>query len=84
MSESIISVVRDRIEAATQESPIAVFSSDKDKMYDAVFANTIVTDGIITEGDSRLMGVFWGSDGLRAFDGMTHIPATKDIGAGSE
>lgn len=51
------SVVMGRIEAATPESPIAVFTCDEQLMFDAHFASTVSAQERIAEGKG-LVGVF--------------------------
>lgn len=73
MSLSIKNVVVDRIANANSLSPIAVFKTNKkskcdNELFDAVFADTIITRNIIAETHGEyLMGVFHGNEGVREF-----------------
>ncbi|MGB4498520.1 MAG: hypothetical protein WBI40_07465 [Methylococcaceae bacterium] len=68
MSESIISVIMDRISVASEISPIAVFkstSSKKDSDFpklNAVFANTVQTQFLIKNELGEFIGVFTKND----------------------
>ena len=49
----------DRINTATPNSPIAVFSTSKSTIFDTMFANTALTLRRIKKGDDTLIGVFY-------------------------
>jgi len=73
MSISTINVISERIKTANEVSPIAVFETDKKDLFNAVFAKTVLTEKKIDMGDSGLIGVFFGEDGVRAFKGCVRI-----------
>ena len=59
MSVSTIDVIIGRIQSATSESAIAVFSCDKANCLNAVFANTVASRKLISNGlNLDLVGVF--------------------------
>ena len=67
MSRSSLMVVSGRIDSATVYSPIAVFRTEKEGIYNAVFADTVLTANRIADGDSNLIGVFYGTLGATKF-----------------
>ena len=72
MSKSIKKLIEARIKDASQESPIAVFKTDEtslsgERLFNAVFASTIVSSEILRKGDDNLLGVFYGATGVCAF-----------------
>lgn len=50
--------VMNRIKHADRESPIAVFRTEDDIYFDALFANTIPTQQRIKKGDRMYIGTF--------------------------
>lgn len=61
MSLMAVPHILERIRGATRQSPIAVFIPEQrplEPALDAVFANTVITQRIIEEGSSRLIGVY--------------------------
>lgn len=72
MSISTVTLVKSRIRAATEDSPIAVFQTGARHRYDAVFANTVKTQSLIKSQTSvrfsvSYIGTFFGSDGVEKF-----------------
>lgn len=65
MSIASIHIILQRIEAATPESPIAVFLTPLGDL-DAVFANTLLTQRRIQNRDLALIAVYDGDDDMRA------------------
>ncbi|MGH1372960.1 MAG: hypothetical protein ACRBBW_13050 [Cellvibrionaceae bacterium] len=58
MSKATIEVIMGRINAATEESQIAVFTCGESGKMIAVFANTKITQDRIARGDSNYVGSF--------------------------
>ncbi|NKI17418.1 hypothetical protein HCU74_08310 [Spongiibacter sp. KMU-166] len=58
MSVSSVDVILGRIRSAPAESPIAVFTNRSGYLLNAVFANTVATQGLIHGHCPRLVGVF--------------------------
>jgi len=58
MSDATLKHIMERIEFATKESPIAVFTSEFRGKLDAVFGATIHTKQLIASGDKTYIGTF--------------------------
>lgn len=58
MSKMTINHIMDRIKVATCVSPIAVFRTETPGLFNAVFANTVITKGMIAAGTYKLVGVY--------------------------
>lgn len=58
MSVSSVEVIMGRIQSASKESPIAVFTTRTGFLFNAVFANTVATQALIQKGTQRLVGVY--------------------------
>jgi len=58
MSHATLKHIMERIEFATNESPIAVFTSEFKGKLDAVFGATIYTKQLIASGDKTYIGTF--------------------------
>ena len=67
MSISSTSVVHERIKAATSKSPIAVFKTDTPWKFEAMFANTKLTNELVSTNPPNLIGVFAGHSGAEDF-----------------
>lgn len=60
VSLSTLEVTMGRIAAATEESPIAVFCTDRRLLLNAVFAGTLKTNELIEGRSRRLIGIYHG------------------------
>jgi hypothetical protein len=58
MSHATLKHIMARIEFATKESPIAVFTSEFKGNLNAVFGSTIYTKQLIASGDKTYIGTF--------------------------
>ena len=58
MSHATLKHIMERIEFATKESPIAVFTSEFKGNLNAVFGATIHTKQLIASGDKTYIGTF--------------------------
>lgn len=67
MSVSNKELVKLRIQTATESSPIAVFRTDNPGLFNAVFANTVITQWEIDKNCALCVGVFYGSAGEAEF-----------------
>jgi len=67
MTHQVISVINERIKAAHPNSPIALFSLQKKNLFDAVYANTVLTQQRIRQRDPFYIGSFYGLFGLEQF-----------------
>ncbi len=69
MSIATIQVIMGRINAATEDSPIAVFTCEEKGKLNAVFAGTHITQKRIQQGDLTYVGSFYKGmkqEGIRA------------------